>query len=628
MPRPRPSLAELLLDAEVALLEAELDLTVELITAGYGVPGHREPMTHEVVAGVRFAELERIVEDTYAQLARIGDRVRGEVLDRLALDLGDPDLLGDDPTTVGRRLADLADPTSSAQLPGLVEDVLIPARAEAAERLDNLHRAAGQQALDEAARQGATGVELRTPAAPSPRVRQLLDDRAGDLVLNPYRRLVEVARAAAVTAPPTATSFDVFALAVDAAEGASTAGTEDLARRAASVAHDEGRTATLTELAAPATATVDGDRVEVPPLVPAHVYSSELLDRNTCRPCSLVDGRDYVDLEEAHRDYPGNGGFHACEGRDRCRGTLVIVWQGEAGPTVDQARRDDPDAPPIPPATPPTPPRPPVGELDDETLMRELGDAVAAGDETAMRELGGELDRRDEAAAATLPSPARAEADDWAAVTADVRAEYARNPDAYLRDLEEARRLSEEVAGGALDIVRGAASGPRGRRIDRVRSEWDEEVERRYIEAEAECNGDVMRKDRAAEFGRKYGAGSSAAVLFDGPARVGYYYASEELRRYWAAHPRLTFAEFAAQRGVRDAKTLDRARRAAEARDDAILRAEEDPEKRAARRRDTQARRSRIPATEADRLRRAQARAARERKQAADLARRLGREDA
>lgn len=63
------------------------------------------------------------------------------------------------------------------------------------------------------------------------------------------------------------------------------------------------------------------------------VYSSELLDSNTCTACVGIDGTEYVDMETAERDYP-TGGYHACEGRERCRGTLVKVYATEAEATL------------------------------------------------------------------------------------------------------------------------------------------------------------------------------------------------------------------------------------------------------------------------------------------------------
>lgn len=60
----------------------------------------------------------------------------------------------------------------------------------------------------------------------------------------------------------------------------------------------------------------------------AHIYSSELLDQNTCDPCAQVDGSEYTDMADASDDYPA-GGYVECLGGPRCRGTLVATY-GEA----------------------------------------------------------------------------------------------------------------------------------------------------------------------------------------------------------------------------------------------------------------------------------------------------------
>lgn len=59
---------------------------------------------------------------------------------------------------------------------------------------------------------------------------------------------------------------------------------------------------------------------------PVFFYSSELLDSNTCTPCSQIDGKKYGSLEEALQDYP-EGGYNECVGGTRCRGMLVAVYE-------------------------------------------------------------------------------------------------------------------------------------------------------------------------------------------------------------------------------------------------------------------------------------------------------------
>lgn len=127
-----------------------------------------------------------------------------------------------------------------------------------------------------------------------------------------------------------------------------------------------------------------------------YLYATELLDGNTCDPCAAIDGTQYASLAEAENDYPGlGGGYVWCDGRENCRGSLVVVYANVRAPTVDggssqaqaiadAATRDaiqqravqdretadakqalagvdlpPPSGPPPSPATPPTPPTPP-----------------------------------------------------------------------------------------------------------------------------------------------------------------------------------------------------------------------------------------------------------------------------
>jgi hypothetical protein len=56
-------------------------------------------------------------------------------------------------------------------------------------------------------------------------------------------------------------------------------------------------------------------------------YADETLDEATCGPCEVVHKRWLGNtLAEVDRLYP-NGGYVACKGRERCRGTVTAVWR-------------------------------------------------------------------------------------------------------------------------------------------------------------------------------------------------------------------------------------------------------------------------------------------------------------
>jgi hypothetical protein len=60
----------------------------------------------------------------------------------------------------------------------------------------------------------------------------------------------------------------------------------------------------------------------------AKYYATEMLDENTCSACAGVDGTEYLTVADAENDYP-NAGFTECAGGDRCRGTLVAIYNAE-----------------------------------------------------------------------------------------------------------------------------------------------------------------------------------------------------------------------------------------------------------------------------------------------------------
>lgn len=78
----------------------------------------------------------------------------------------------------------------------------------------------------------------------------------------------------------------------------------------------------------------DGRKVVMREGDPTRIYASELLDSNTCGPCTDIDGTEYQTVDDADADYP-TGGFMDCEGGDRCRGTIVAVY-GESAPTLEE----------------------------------------------------------------------------------------------------------------------------------------------------------------------------------------------------------------------------------------------------------------------------------------------------
>lgn len=301
------------LEVDLALLAAETEYHAELVTRGILPEGaRREPTTGELRAGVRFAELDRIVTEAVGLITRTVGPVRDQLIEELAAYLAD----APDPYAVLTRLEQL----NPRDLPHLAE-VLDNVTVELADQLAAVAQAGADEALSEAVRQGVPERLIPAVDATTTEVEAAAAAHAERVAMAPVTRTIAVAAEAAQRAATTmdATVMGVVNAAIAAAQGASTAGPEDVARQAANVAHGIGRREAQTSLPEP-----------------AEVYASELLDRNTCAPCGELDGQQYDTLADGLEDYPGAGGYVGCEGGSRCRGTLVIVWGSEAGATLER----------------------------------------------------------------------------------------------------------------------------------------------------------------------------------------------------------------------------------------------------------------------------------------------------
>lgn len=82
-----------------------------------------------------------------------------------------------------------------------------------------------------------------------------------------------------------------------------------------------------------------------------------------------------------------------------------------------------------------------------------------------------------------------------------------------------------------------------------VNEEWFLWAHAQFLAAEAECRGELLNRTGNA-------AGIDPWSLWSGPAGRVEKYASEELRDFWMANPRMTVMQYAAQ--VREAQRLER----------------------------------------------------------------------
>jgi hypothetical protein len=264
----------------------------------------REPTAAELAAGTDFAQLETqyvaVRAPLTAALLRARDELAGVAVDAIR-DMGtvDPLTLG---ATLGPRLTEHAS--------GMDTEPLVTLLATAAAN-------GCTQIIGEAARQGIT-IDATVDYT----------DRAEAEALEMLRRVaVQVTEsstsAARTRVPATASRRGLLSRVFPAMFAGGEA--DAIAAHLASLtpANPEQSAGGATSRATNAGRAAAIDQSE-----PTSIYGSEILDENTCSPCRTVDGRVYETLEEALNDYPG-GGYVGCDGMERCRGTLVAVYEGD-----------------------------------------------------------------------------------------------------------------------------------------------------------------------------------------------------------------------------------------------------------------------------------------------------------
>jgi hypothetical protein len=176
-------------------------------------------------------------------------------------------------------------------------------------RMQAMARKAGEAQQREAEAQGvdvpewSLDDEALTAAAIRDRLRQVARTTARVLGVG----LVQSAVRQAVRLFGSGTGAQVADQVDEYLAGLSGAAVEEAVGGAMSAAQNEGRMAVLN-------------------VAPKGTYvATEVLDRNSCKPCRDIDGTEYTTLAAARRAYP-NGGYARCLGGSRCRGTLVTVW--------------------------------------------------------------------------------------------------------------------------------------------------------------------------------------------------------------------------------------------------------------------------------------------------------------
>lgn len=253
--------------------------------------GHREPNEVELASKTDFAVLQERWQDATADLVSTWSTdVQAAQIDALVEQVREAVEAGN---LVA--LSELSAPVEGTEtllqaMREMSEDAVVGAREEAA----------------------AQGVNIGTIDT-AERVEPLLVARAEATANLMARGIADSASRAAVNLGAALSADEVADAVREHLEGLSEAFLQDMLGGAMTQAQNTGRRAVMAEK-------------------PGRIYSSELLDRNTCENCSGVDAKEYADLLEAEQDYP-TGGFKECLGGPRCRGTLVAVYE-EATPTL------------------------------------------------------------------------------------------------------------------------------------------------------------------------------------------------------------------------------------------------------------------------------------------------------
>jgi hypothetical protein len=290
-------------DPQQAWAVRELERVVRYAQAQKGLIPEWAPrplLPHELRATVNFAALDRIMRVAYAQTEQALTDLRDIIVADLRRAIGTTR----DPKVIAARISQWAAAGSS---PSVTRAKANAARICHAALVECANQS-GRQLQAEATAQGvrmAAGDGLEPEPPP---IDPLLIEPGTlfDEALLPVLAVETLMTDSAISVSQRPTTPDV---PTSALEKASILKAFDLARQGVHIAQGEGRTAAAGGL---------------PP--PENIYASELLDQNTCGPCSAVDGRSYPNQVEAERDYPNSGPYAHCLGGSRCRGTLVWVW--------------------------------------------------------------------------------------------------------------------------------------------------------------------------------------------------------------------------------------------------------------------------------------------------------------
>lgn len=330
------------IDDELMLAALDRELMLAEVDAGVSVPTATRTLTPaEIRAKVRFGDidaLERAAEaDAAAVLGALQKTMRDEIT---AAIFGDAATVA--PADLAKTLTGLLAVQSTT-----VQKAVDNAGAELAGILNRVYAGSSQIVLDEVKRQGGKvdGVKPKqAPPAPDVKLGEggFFDALAAAVAASVWQRTTGALQKTYLT-PSAVLGGPVEKAAVEkVVDDTGTTGAEDEASQAIHSARGAGRYDTAADFE------------------PEDIWASELLDGATCSACAKVDGKEYPTLSDARTEYE-TGGYGACKGGARCRGTLVMIYGSASTPRPPEPPTLPvlPDAPTPPPAPAPKAPRTP-----------------------------------------------------------------------------------------------------------------------------------------------------------------------------------------------------------------------------------------------------------------------------
>jgi len=282
----------------ILLAGAEHELILAETLTGTNVAFASRPLSDaEKEAKIRFGELEDNEQAAMKRAETILRTLRGAIGASILGNL----LSGNDAVNPATAVAKLT--AMSADQPKAVRQAIAAAIPALERLLSRSYTAASTTAIGEAKRQGVK--DLPKPLEPSPGAFAAV---AAVTAAYPWRRITGKLSDTLISPQNIAGPSLSRAIVLDQLEQIPLDGAVDLARQSIHGATNTGRfnTAEVME--------------------PRESFASEILDRNTCSNCEGVDGKDYDTLAAARDDYTDGGGYRACLGGSRCRGTLALIY--------------------------------------------------------------------------------------------------------------------------------------------------------------------------------------------------------------------------------------------------------------------------------------------------------------